>query len=431
MRASRTKNRRLGRRFESLETRAMLAGDVAVASDFNDTLTITGDNLDNSILVESIGDSIRLTGLPTAGGATTINGQASATFEINGFDAFIVQINANLGDGNDQLFFEDATIQTNWAIDTGAGNDDVEFSVTQIRGAVSITGQGVNDVTLDTFFNIDDFTISVEQVGVVDIQDARISGDLIIASAGGNNTATEDIRISAGTSADNVAITLDDDGLAWFTDSFADSVSVSTLRGGSHDVNIERSNISGPVTINTMNGADQIHMAENTISGDVTVNTAGGQDNVTFDQVDIAGLVNVHTGGGKDVFYADQGQWGATTIDMAGGNDIFTLVDVEFLATLNVLTRGGSDSVNVSGISTDGDVDIRSGGGDDTVDLAFADIGGGLDVRLGSGDDELILRNNTIGEDALWNGGNGFDTLDDNGTTVVGGALNITRFEEV
>ncbi len=425
------KNNRVSRRFESLEGRAMMAGDVSVVSDFNDTLTITGDVEANHVLVESIGnDSIRLTGLPTAGGATTINGQASATFEINGYDAFIQQINANLGDGDDALFFQDSTIETNWAIDTGAGNDDVEFTVTQIRGAVSITGTGVDDVTLDTFFNVDDFTIDVEQVGVVDIQDARIFGDLTIASAGGSNAATESISISAGTSADNIAITLDQAGSASVTDSSGDSLSVVALRGGSHNVNVERFNTNGSVVVDTRGGADTIHMAENSIGGGVTIVSRGGNDSLTFDQVDIAGAVNINTGSGVDTFYADQGEWGATTINLAGGSDNFTMFDVQFLAGMNLRGGGGDDSLFLSGISSDGTVDIRSGGGDDTVDLAFADIGGALNVRLGNGDDELIVRNNTVGEDALWDGGNGFDTLDDNSTTVVGGALTLLRFED-
>ena len=424
------KSRILGKGVEGLEARRLMAGDVTVFHDFSDTLFINGDLESNSVLVESTGarDQIRLTGLPTAGGPTTINGLPSITVDLVDYDVIVQQILTDLGDGNDQMFFENATLQTNLQIDTGAGNDDIEFTVTQVRGSVDILGTGVDDLTLDTFFSVDDFSFNVEQVGVADINDARIFGNLTIASAGGNNTATDWVNVlDSDIVGGDINITTDNAGRAWVTESSAGNVTIAALRGGNADYNVENSNIAS-LTVDTRGGSDSLHVGANTISGAVRVTSRGGADSITFDQVDIGGTVDISSGGGNDTLYVDQGEWGNTTIRTQNGDDNVTFFDTTFLADLTINTGRGEDEMLLSNISTDGTVNLNGGADEDIFDIVFGDIGADFNVNMGSGNDELTVRNNTVGEDATWNGGSGIDTLINDGTNSIGGLLTILNF---
>jgi len=424
------KRRNFGAGLESLEQRDLMAGDVAVTSDFNNTLFINGDEQANFVVVESTGvsDQIRLTGLPTAGGPTTINGQPSITINLVDFDVVVEQILTDLGGGDDRLFFQDATLQTNLQIDTGTGDDDVEFTVTQVRGSVDIVGAGVNDLTLDTFFSVDDVSFNVEQVGVADIQDARIFGNLTIASARGNNSATDWINVfDSNIVGGDISITTDDAGRAWVTESTAGTVSIQALRGGNADYNVESSTLAA-LSVSSRGGSDSIHIGSNTIAGAVDVVSRGGNDTITFDQVDIGGTVNVTSGGGNDTIYADQGDWGATTIRTNSGDDNVTVFDTNFLASLLINTGRGEDELLLSNIFVDGDTNLFGGRDEDVFDIVFGDLGADFNVNMGSGNDELTVKNSTVGEFAIWNGGSGNDTLIDDGTNVIGDGLTVLNF---
>ncbi len=426
-------NRKPTQHMETLESRRMLAGDVAVFDNFTDTLFINGDAEANSLLIEGTGnaDEIRITGLPTSGGATTVNGQASITVELIDFDRVIELIQSDLGAGDDSVFFENATIQTNIDIDTGAGNDDIEFTVTQVRGFVAIVGDGVDDFTLDTFHAVDDVSFRVEQVGVADVNDARIFGNLNIASTGRNNSATDWVNVTnSDIVGGDIMITTDKAGRAWVTDSTATGVSIMALRGGDADYNVEASTI-GSLSMSTRGGNDSLHIGSNDISGSVTVLSRGGNDDITFDNVDIGGAVDVQSGGGNDNLFADQGTWGDTSIKTNSGDDNVTVFDTTFTASLLINTARGEDELLVSNISVDGDVDLIGGRDEDVFEVVFGDIGADLNIRMGSGNDELTVRNNTVGESALWDGQSGIDTLIDDGSNVIGDALTILNFENV
>src|SRR5262249_14916053 len=65
---------------EQLEGRAMLAGNVT-ASVSGGNLIIRGDNVDNGVVISQTDPGTYLvTGIDTAGGPTTINGNTDATF---------------------------------------------------------------------------------------------------------------------------------------------------------------------------------------------------------------------------------------------------------------------------------------------------------------------------------------------------------------
>src|SRR5438874_387391 len=102
-------------RFESLESRLALAGNVTAAL-FAGGLLITGDNSANAILVEQVdADSFRVTGL-----GTRVNG----SFSPQQIDGVVTGIGIDMLGGNDAVTLRNLTVPgEGLGIVLGSGND--------------------------------------------------------------------------------------------------------------------------------------------------------------------------------------------------------------------------------------------------------------------------------------------------------------------
>src|SRR5262249_3150905 len=93
-------HRRKGRscKFESLEQRNLLAGDVT-ASIVHGDLVIKGDDLANGITITAgtNAGTVVITGVDAGGSSTTVNGTANGTVTLSGFTDDL-KINMNGGD---------------------------------------------------------------------------------------------------------------------------------------------------------------------------------------------------------------------------------------------------------------------------------------------------------------------------------------------
>jgi hypothetical protein len=130
--------------FEQLEDRALLAGNVA-ASISSGNLRLVGDSLDNQVLVERAGArQVRLTPLE----GTTVNG-STAPVTLGGFRR---GIGLAAGDGNDEFEFAGEAnakfhVFGSVVLDTGSGNDTLEFTNFRVGRMLSIrTGDGNDQV---------------------------------------------------------------------------------------------------------------------------------------------------------------------------------------------------------------------------------------------------------------------------------------------
>lgn len=175
MSGTKPRSRRLG--VEDLERRALLAGDVAV-SVVDGNLLINGDELDNAISIAAgaTADAVLVTGLDTAGVATTINGAAVAGgVEFTGVSGDIL---IRMGDGNDSVAVGAMTVQ-GLRIRTGRGDDDVALGAgLVVEGNLKVQTDGGDDsvtavdttihgnAQIETGFGDDDVSLS----GVVVIQ---------------------------------------------------------------------------------------------------------------------------------------------------------------------------------------------------------------------------------------------------------------------
>ena len=131
--------------FEALEPRLLLDGDVTFA--VGKDLVLIGDGANNSVLIDSPAPNvIRVTGIA----GTTINGGANANSPWTGGIVVAMPL------GNNAIEINGVECDRNITIETGGGDDTVDFVDTTVHGKTTIgTGGGGDDVTVDpcTFNN--------------------------------------------------------------------------------------------------------------------------------------------------------------------------------------------------------------------------------------------------------------------------------------
>jgi hypothetical protein len=129
-------------RFESLEERQLLAGDVLV-NVMRGNLVIQGDAADNEIAITAGAEpgSFVVTGL----NGTTVhqNGQSPASeVTVTGVRS---DVRIGMGEGNDSVSIEGVGVRGDVLIRTGAGNDEVSIDDSGIGGRLAIGTDGDND----------------------------------------------------------------------------------------------------------------------------------------------------------------------------------------------------------------------------------------------------------------------------------------------
>jgi hypothetical protein len=222
-------------RFDALESRLLLAGDVTVTVDGEDLL-ITGDAAANAVVVrgtETPGQYV----VSRSDRTTTING-GTAPFTASNISNLVI----DLGQGNDVLNLLDANISGRVSIDmganggrdvfnaayaeigetldisTGGGDDQVLLNVVTVKGAANIdTGAGKDGVYLsfcdfhqalavNTDAGKDVVTISaVEVMGATSIDTGSDSAkDAVVVSASRFRSA---VSINLGAGNDELVLT--------------------------------------------------------------------------------------------------------------------------------------------------------------------------------------------------------------------------------
>ncbi len=131
-------------RFEQLEHRQLMAGDVAVVSAPGEILRVTGDSASNQVVISREVSSIVVQGL----NGTTVNGQSSVRF--SGLGTTLNGLDVSLNGGDDSLFLDDLQIRQSAVINGDTGNDIIDLDDVSVRRDLTITsGDGANSVGLD------------------------------------------------------------------------------------------------------------------------------------------------------------------------------------------------------------------------------------------------------------------------------------------
>jgi hypothetical protein len=135
-------------RFEHLEGRAMMAGNVSAIFDntAGGPLELTGDDAANNIAIKQVGEnSFRVTGIgtklvvDTPDGIKTVN---SFTFQN------VSDVTLTMNGGNDVVGFANARINGTLTVDMGSGND--VLTLTNVHENVAVEAEGLASISLGT-----------------------------------------------------------------------------------------------------------------------------------------------------------------------------------------------------------------------------------------------------------------------------------------
>jgi len=425
-RRSRQQNNR-SLRFESLERRALLAGDVTVAL-VGTTLSFDGDASANEVEITP-GASVgvyNIVGLNN----TIINGPTTI---VDPFDL----IEVDLEGGSDTFTIRGTSVSNKIVIagdiniDNDDGNNTNKLINVQLNDDLTIIKTGgtsesnveiigtliVGDVILDTaFFDGDSKTVING--------DSRIQGDLTIDNDDGEdhfvcfastidgnvdiNNRDGDTRTVFGISEDPIifgSLTIsngdgNDKVFIHDTDIWED---VDIDNGNGHTlVSVQTSDIGlgapvggdGDFDLDNLVGIDELSFVDSTVRDDFEVNNGGGEAFGSRTVIDGASV-------GRSL-----------TFDGDGGLDIITMTDSRIVQLADFDLFDGASDLNFISVLFLGPLDIDGDDGNDVLFFERTTVEGDADISLGDGQDTLELVDGTklLGSSQLF-GDDGIDTL--------------------
>lgn len=352
---------------ESLERREVLAGNIA-ASVVGDTLMLTGDNLDNSAVVISLGGG----NYAVAGNnTTTVNGSAN-NFVTN---RTVRNISANLNGGNDALSLGNNAA----AIDTLAG----AMNQRTVLGVPNVTA-------LQTRIN-----------AATNVTSFSLPGNLTFLGGAGN-----DLLAVVGTVGRSITANLGS-SLSTGLNSFGIDGSTTASRGS----------VGGTISVIGGEQADSVWLQDVAVSGALSAVLGGGANAVNLANASIGAGMSVIGGGGVDSIAIDDSSV-AIAMSLLLGNGANSLaVDDSNLGNVVVTTGSGADTLNFTDTNIRTGLTINSGDGADAVLLDHVNIDGFFTAYLGGGNDRLTGVN-TRAKMAVLNGGLGNDQLSLDAATI-------------
>ena len=445
---------------EGLETRAMLAGNVT-ASVSNNTLFVTGDNLDNSIVIQQTGTSQ----FSVVGTGTTVNGRATAfiAFNVRNFEIDLRGGADSLGISNNSAYLaelqaeflggpeaspgisEDAlTLQGYANIRSGVGDDAMAVQLNAGQNIFVDSNAGSDAVVLEgstavaILINSDTGNQTTDGDDFVRARDVLVTrSSLVINSFAGNDNLTlSDISavhivVNGGVAVVNTGA-LDFDNITGarldttgdilffgggnidnlnFSDISANFFLVVAGRAGD-DVNVARLDVNASSLIGEL-GSDSIRLDDTLNVEDPAVPVIVDGTNFTL----VTGLLHIDGGDGNDF------------VDVIGD---FAFAPA--LGSLNVWTFAGDDTVFLANLGVTGNILLDLGSGIDELDMDTVVTDGNLRAFLLGGNDTATVSNTTAAGSARarFYGGADFDTFyDAGGNGVEGTDYFLFEFEEV
>jgi hypothetical protein len=318
MRNSRTRRRM----FERLESRNLMAGDVAVAV-INGELVVTGDGLDNAItFTNPVNPEIK--GRNDANGIpTSINGVPNGAFTYEGLVTGDVRV--AMGGGNDRVDLADE-FPAAFTVLGEAGDDNINVSAFGFRteGLMTVEGGVGNDIIR--------LQARTFRVGA---GPGMLAQSTILRGGDGNDTislaefhATNDVVIEGGAGADRLDWSFGRVGGFVGIDMGADYDEIN----GIHQVNAT----VGSFRMGT--GTALFILSACNFSGDFALFTDDGADFVLINTTRVMGTSYIITGGGGDYVQLNQSRFAQLQWNTGGGSDFLDFrasIADEIFATLS------------------------------------------------------------------------------------------------
>ena len=309
-------------RFESLEQRQLLAGDVSV-NVVDGNLMIEGDEFDNKIMITAgtEADTLVITGLD---GTNLLEEGQPAVSEVT--VAGVHGATVELGEGDDLIAIVGAELRGKIAIDTGAGEDRVlvgtggdaaelvgqlpEDLAVEVRGSLRIDSGGDNDQ--------------------ISVDDAIVRGRLGINAGEGDDV----VSLGAATD-DDVSARLQSRG----------GVGVH-LGDGDDELNVHQLSARGIVRVHGSMGDDTIDASRIHASAMLLLG-GDGLDTLSLVELDVRRL-GIHTGADHDSVDVRDSVFTALGVALGDGDDTLTTANLE--ARVARLHGGeGEDTLDVVG----------------------------------------------------------------------------------
>ena len=384
-------------------------------------------------------------------GAGTISGGADN-------DSIVIQNDSRIGQhagstgqvlgdaGADTITLNQSSVGRSGAgtVSGGADNDSIVLeNITFVARDAGSRGQVLGDAGADTI-TLDRGYVGFQGAGTVDGGEGNDSITLSTSLLGSGAGATGQVLGDAG---DDV-ITLDNSNVGLS--------GAGTVDGGEGNDSIAMSNNSqigrfagstGQVLGDA--GADTITLDRSYVGfdGAGTVDGGAGNDSIQLGNLSAVGLNAGSTGqvlgdAGDDIITLTGGPVGgagAGTVSGGDGNDniyIFgSTVGDDVGSTGRVLGGADADTIRmVSGVvGASGDGAISGGDGDDSIELSAASRIGSLSDGTGAvlgdaGNDVMMIENSYVGvtSDATVSGGEGDDSIEVSGFSIVGDGAGVT-----
>lgn len=353
---------------ERLESRCLMAGNVTVAIR-EGNLYVDGDNLSNSVSIESAGpNTVQVLGVDNpVGTSTRINGSPNGARYFSGFagDIFV-----RMRAGNDRVHVTNMVAPRHLFVDLGAGNDllvagrDMLFrsppstfgptGPLYVQGYLRAFGGSGND-------EIDQADVQVHGSGLVDL-----------------GIGNDSFRI----------------------DPYRDGDSYEQMAGI-----VE---YFGSLTVQTGTGVDTADITGLGVGNNFLLDKPSGQLDAALTSVRVDSYADIFTEeGADDIVLTDVDVYRDLTIASGAGAD---LIDVARSAADRMFIDSGweEDDVLVANVALRV-LDVRLGQGDDYLDLLSVDA----DAIYAKGDDgnDLFIVRDTQALDAYFYGDAGFDTF--------------------
>jgi len=325
-----------GVRFEPLENRLLLSGDVTAVVADDGSLTLTGDSQDNAILIDMVGTGSGEIRVSSGDGSTTINGQTGPVI-LSGLTGVV---DAKMGKGADSVTVNSAVLPGSLLIDGGDGDTTVTLSKSQVAGDLFVSGRNGN--------------------GTVGLALSGVTGQVAVQHGNGN--------LSVAAAMSSIGGSLQVLGRKGYDQVFLTGyVTIGgdvdlDLRDGGSRLTLFQAFMGGQLNIRATKGADEILLNTATVAGDIRIDTGDDADGIDIMDLTASAGVSIDTGKGDDTVDVETGGMpyglrttiaGLLDIDTSDGNDTITI---------------GVAGVDAWSANLNGGATIDGGRGNDTLD---------------------------------------------------------------
>lgn len=403
-------------RFESLEDRVALAGDVTAAMSASGDLLIKGDVSENHIAIFSDGaghivvqgsDNTNIKANGNVGAQATFDANALRNVTINMGNAKTVQGDVRGKFGADVVSITGIDLDGKLSI-FGAHGGVVTVDGTSVKGSTSINfGNGVSSINGSAAVG------SVVSLGATTANNLGVGG-----------RATTDVTVDTGGSNDEISIAANAVGRNLNVRAHAGNDAISL--GGAGTLNV-----GGKLSVDAGAGDDTVVGANLDVTGKTSVEAGAGLDTVTLGSAQANVNTTFHSnadvqlGGGTQDSLIVQGTMSSLTLPAAGVSAAAS-ANTTFAGNLSVTGGAGADAIGFNGAVVDGNLNVNAGAGADAVLAANLAVLGNASVSAGAGDDIVAMSAVAAAFQTLVNGstsidlGAGVDTLSLAGTVLNG-----------